>query len=503
MRPAQEPRDDLDRRHAATLEAAIDGVISVDGEGRILEMNAAAERMFGWREAEVLGRLVGELLVPPEELAMRTERFRELVRMADGESTKEPVELTLRHRNGTEVRVQSTAARTTVDGAPVLIAFFHDLDADRLKDELAFSSPRLPLSERLPIVTYTNLLWPVATTVWMSPQAERITGYPASEWVGNRGFFRSVLHPGDRDAVLAEARASRKDLRPFSLDYRIVAPDGRVIWVHDESVPILDASGRLELIQGYFIDITERKQLEQQLLHSQKTEELGRLAGQIAHDFNNLLTAVRSYGELLLKRLLPATDEHVYAHEIVETTKRATELTQQLLAFGRRQKLEPRDLELTEVVRGLESLLTRVAGEGVAIGFELEPTPRVHADLGQLEQVLVNLVANARDAMPDGGLIGIGTYTTALQAGERADRLALSPGEYGVLAVSDTGHGMDAETKARVFEPFYTTKGRNHGTGLGLAIVDSVIRQNGGAIDLDSSPGEGTRFRILLPAVSG
>jgi len=362
---------------------------------------------------------------------------------------------------------------------------------------------RLPLSERLPIVTYTNLLWPVAATVWVSPQAERITGYPVSDWVGNNGFFESVLHPGDRDAVLAEARASRKELRPLSLDYRIVARDGRVIWVHDESVPILDASGHLELVQGYFIDITERKQLEQQLLHSQKTEELGRLAGQIAHDFNNLLTAVRSYGELLLKRLPPATDEHGYAHGIVETTKRAAELTQQLLAFGRRQKLEPRDIELAEVVRGLESLLTRVAGDGVEIDFQLEPTPLVHVDLGQLEQVLVNLVANARDAMPDGGLVGIGTYTTALQAGERADRLGLAPGEYAVLAVSDTGTGMDTETRPRVFEPFFTTKGRDRGTGLGLAIVDSVVRGGGGAIDLESSSGQGTRFRILLPTVNG
>ena len=503
MRPVQEPGDDFDRRHAATLEAAIDGVISVDAEGRILELNAAAERMFGWREAEVLGRLVGELLVPPEELAMRTVRFRELVRMADGESTKAPVELTLRHRDGTDVHVQSTAARTTVDGAPVLIAFFHDVDAQRLKDELAFSSPRLPLSERLPIVTYTNLLWPVASTVWMSPQAERITGYPVSEWVNNNGFFASVLHPGDRDIVLAEVRASRKDLRPFSLDYRIVGPDGRVIWVHDESVPIVDDTGRLELIQGYFVDITERKQLEQQLLHSQKTEELGRLAGQIAHDFNNLLTAIRSYAELLANRLPEESAERGFVGEIVQTTERATDLTRQLLAFGRRQQLEPHDLSLAEVVVGLQAMLTRVAGDDVEVDFELEPTPLVHADVGQLEQVLVNLVANARDAMPAGGLVAVGTYPTRMQPGEPATRLGLPPGDYVVLAVSDTGNGMDAETKARVFEPYFTTKGRNHGTGLGLAIVDSVVRGSGGAVELESSPGQGTRFRIFLPAVTG
>jgi len=365
-----------------------------------------------------------------------------------------------------------------------------------------FSAMRLPLSERLPIVTYTNLLWPVAATVWMSPQAERITGYPAELWAGNPGFFSSILHPADREAVLEEAGASRRELRPFSLDYRIVGPDGRVIWIHDESVPIVDGDGRLELIQGYFVDVTERKQLEQQLLHSQKTEELGRLAGQIAHDFNNLLTAIRSYADLLAKRLVPGSVEHGHVREIVETTDRAADLTHQLLAFGRRQQLDPRDLALAEVVRGLQSMLARVAGDKVEVEFELEPTPVVHADLGQLEQVLVNLVANARDAMPDGGPVAVATYATALEAGEPADRLGLAPGDYAVLLVSDAGQGMDAETRARVFEPFFTTKGR-HGTGLGLAIVDSVIHQCGGAVDVESTPGRGTRFRLFLPAVSG
>jgi two-component system, cell cycle sensor histidine kinase and response regulator CckA len=366
-----------------------------------------------------------------------------------------------------------------------------------------YAALRLPLSERLPIVTYTNLFWPIASTVWMSPQAERITGYPVHEWVGNPGFFESVLHPGDREAVLAEARESRKSLRPFSADYRIIARDGRTIWIHDESVPILEATGRLELIHCYFIDITRRKQLEQQLLHSQKTEELGRLAGQIAHDFNNLLTAVASYAELLGRGLPANTTESEYVREILRTTERATDLTRQLLAFGRRQAFDPRDIALAGVVGGLRSMLARVAGDGIQLDFELDRTPLVHADVGQLEQVLVNLVANARDAMPDGGVICVGTHATALQAGERAERLGLPPGEYAVLAVSDTGEGMDDETKARVFEPFFTTKGRDRGTGLGLAIVDSVVRQCGGAIDLETGPGQGARFRILLPAVNG
>jgi two-component system cell cycle sensor histidine kinase/response regulator CckA len=363
-----------------------------------------------------------------------------------------------------------------------------------------YAALRLPLSERLPIVTYTNLFWPVASTVWMSPQAERITGYPAEEWVDNPGFFESVLHPADREAVLDEARESRRGLRAFSADYRIVARDGRTIWIHDESVPVHDAAGRLEFIQGYFIDITARKTLEQQLLRSQKTEELGRLAGQVAHDFNNLLLVIRSSAEPLAKRFPAMTKEREHVDEILRTADRAAELTRQLLAFGKRQQFRPRIVSPADVVHGLESMLTRVAGTAVEIDFELSPTPLVHADVGRLEQVLVNLVANARDAMPKGGLIAIGTHTTRLREGDHPECLA--PGEYAVIAVSDTGHGMDDETKARIFEPFFTTKGSEHGTGLGLAIVDSVIRQTHGAIEVHSEPGQGTRFRILLPSVS-
>lgn len=366
-----------------------------------------------------------------------------------------------------------------------------------------FATLRLPLSERLPIVTYTNLFWPVAATVWMSPQTERITGYPVSEWVGNPGFFETILHPADRDAVLAEAHASREEMRPFSADYRICARDGRVIWIHDESVPIADASGRLELVQGYFVDITARKQLEQQLLHSQKTEELGRLAGQVAHDFNNFLGAILASAEVLARRLAPDSEEGKVANEIVQSTELAARLTRQLLAFGRRQQVEPQVVELADVVRAFEPVLQRVAGPKVELDFELADAPRVRIDPGRLEQVLVNLIANARDAMPGGGVVCIGTHGTSMSAGGRAQRLDLAPGAYAVLAVSDTGPGMDEATKAQAFEPFFTTKGPDLGTGLGLSIVDSVVRQAGGATELDTAQGRGALFRIFLPAVSG
>ena len=363
-----------------------------------------------------------------------------------------------------------------------------------------YAALRPALSERLPIVTYTNLFWPVAATVWMSPQTERITGYAVADWVGNPGFFESVLHPGDRQSVLDEAIASRREKRAFSADYRIVAPGRRTLWVHDESVPVHEEGGRLELVQGYFVDITARKELEQQLLHSQKTEELGRLAGQVAHDFNNYLAAIHASADLLRGRLTEHDDVR-YVREIVQSVQHAGALTRQLLEFGRRQQFETRIVALVDLVRRIAPVLRRVAGERVEIDFEFGEAPRVRIDAGRLEQALVNLVANARDALPDGGIVCVGTHSTAVRADERAERLGLTPGNYAVLAVSDTGPGMDSETRERAFEPFFTTKAPDHGTGLGLSIVDSVVRQAGGAVELDTAPGTGTRFRIFLPAV--
>ena len=272
-----------------------------------------------------------------------------------------------------------------------------------------YSALRLPLSERLPIVTYTNLVWPIAETVWMSSQVECLTGYRLDEWVGRPGFFESILHPDDRATVLAEAYASRIERRALSQDYRLIDRDGRVIWIHDESVPILDEAGEPELIQGYFVNITRRVELEEQLLHARKTEALGRLAGEIAHDFNNHLTAIRGYADFLEQSLPHETDEYRYAREIIEATDWATQLTRRLLAFGRREPIEPREVAVDTLVRGLAPMLERIAGEPVEIALDLQPTPAVYADAGQLEQVVVNLVANARDAMPRGGHLSIGT----------------------------------------------------------------------------------------------
>jgi PAS domain S-box-containing protein len=362
-----------------------------------------------------------------------------------------------------------------------------------------FREARPQLSERLPIVTYTNAFGTEVETVWMSPQVERLFGYTVDQWVGSPGFFESVLHPDDREPVLRELRTFREERRPFSRDYRLLRPDGEVVWIHDESVVILGEDGEPQFIQGYFVDITERKRLEEALQHAQKAEALGRLAGGIAHDFNNLLTAIAGYAELLQRQLPEGGMPRRHVREIAAAVQRGVRLTRQLLAFSRRQTLEPENVDLSEVVRAMESMLLHVAGNGVQVDFDLCDTATVRADIGQLEQVLMNLVANARDAMPGGGRVSIRTAHVAVERGAESLRLEVPPGDYAAIIVSDTGRGMPPETQARAFDPFFTTKERGAGTGLGLSMVQGIVRQSGGAVDLTSVPGAGSTFRILLP----
>ena len=249
-------------------------------------------------------------------------------------------------------------------------------------------------------------------------------------------------------------------------------------------------------------EITERKLLEQQLLQSQRMEAVGRLAGGIAHDFNNLLTAILGYSDLLLMNLNGNQDARSSAEEVKKAGQRAAGLTRQLLAFSRRQVLKPKVIELNAVVEDMDKMLRRLIGEDIELIIELEGSSgRVKADPGQIEQVIMNLVVNSRDAMPRGGKLTIETADIELDDLYARQHMEVEPGPYVMLAVSDTGHGMDKETQSHIFEPFFTTKGAGQGTGLGLATVYGIIRQSGGNIWVYSEPGRGTTFKVYLPRV--
>jgi nitrogen-specific signal transduction histidine kinase/CheY-like chemotaxis protein len=250
------------------------------------------------------------------------------------------------------------------------------------------------------------------------------------------------------------------------------------------------------------IDITERKCLEQQFRHSQKMEAVGRLAGGVAHDFNNLLTIITGYGQMLQRNLEPGSSMRAYAEEVLKSGERAASLTRQLLAFSRRQDFSPRGLDLNTLVRNTENMLHRLIGEDIELATILATgLGLVRGDPGQIEQVIFNLAVNARDAMPNGGNLTLETANVELDETDAHGHIPIKPGSYVMLAVTDTGCGMDPPTQAHIFEPFFTTKEPGKGTGLGLATVYGIVKQHGGNIWVDSEPGQGTAFKIYLPRV--
>ena len=268
------------------------------------------------------------------------------------------------------------------------------------------------------------------------------------------------------------------------------------------AVPILDENGTVVSVVEVGRDITEMKRMEERLLQSHKMEAVGRLAGGVAHDFNNLLTVITGFGDLLLSRMEKDDPRRKEAEEIRKAGDRAAALTRQLLAFSRRQVLQPEVVDLNRIVRDLGAMLGRLIGEDTGLETSLDAgLGRVKVDPGQIEQVVVNLVVNARDAMPGGGKVTIRTGNVVTEGAAAWDRGAIPPGSYSLLEVGDTGCGMDPQAIANIFEPFFTTKEKGKGTGLGLATVYGIVKQSGGHILVASEPGKGAAFRIFLPRV--
>ena len=337
-----------------------------------------------------------------------------------------------------------------------------------------------------------------ANSVFCSPECCEIFGEDSLS--GDYNVLFKYLPEEDAAGVKSaflEALTSQTD---HSAEFRIVRPDGVVRWISNQGRATYGKDGRPARMIGTTQDITDRKQLEEQYRQSQKMEAIGQLASGVAHDFNNLLTVIQGNASMLTTREVDQAELHDHVEQIIQASERAAGLTRQLLLFSRKQIMQPTNLDLNEVTGNMTRMLQRIVGEDIALQADYaQGLPPIHADPGMIEQILLNLAVNSRDAMPTGGRLTISTSTEVLDETQAKQHRETAPGTYACLSVSDTGCGIPPEILPRIFEPFFTTKEVGKGTGLGLATVYGIVRQHRGSISIESVPGQGTTFRIYFP----
>jgi PAS domain S-box-containing protein len=477
------------------LDSISDGFVVFDREWRYTYVNAAAARMVHMSPEELLGKKLWDLWPHAWDSP-----FGAVYRRSVDENVPGRVEAFYPEPLNAWFEVR---CYPSPEG---LSLFYNDVtERRRSEQELRESQQRLSLVIKATGLGLFDWFPQTGRIVW-SDAARQHLGVPLDAPASYETFLRSV-HPADRERVNDVIRhvLQRDRGGHYETEYRTVGlEDGIVRWLLGWGTVFFDGTGLPERFLGVTLEISARKRLEDQFRQAQKLESVGRLAGGVAHDFNNLLTVIIGYGQMLLGDLPRQDGMREPVQEIVYAASRAEELTRQLLAFSRNQVSEPRNIVLNDTLRNFEKMLRRLLGEDVALKLSLGPDAGViRADPGQIEQVVMNLAVNARDAMPEGGRLVI--ETTAIMADEEfaEAHFGMTPGPYAVLTVSDTGAGMSAEVKAHIYEPFFTTKEQGKGTGLGLSTVYGIVRQSGGAISLYSELGYGTTFKIFFPAVEG
>ena len=456
-----------------------------------LDVNEAAVRHYGYSREEFLSMTILDIR-PREDIPALISHVKYIV----GSNQRHHRSGIWRHRrkDGTIIEVEIDSYVLELNGRQTNLVLAKDV-TDRRRAEEALRRQALVFNTIYDGVVILDLERRI--TDW-NPAAERIFGYAKQEVLGQKLSLLCIPTLSEQlvteicHKILAEGRWEGE--LPF------IRKDGFAGAADSIFVLQRDAQGNPSSIVGVTRDITARKQLEDQLRQAQKMEAIGRLAGGVAHDFNNLLTAIIGYADLALRRL--PEDEKVRRQiaEIKKSAERAANLTRQLLAFSRKQIIQPKTLNINEVVEDMGKMLQRLITENIELRLELAPDLwLVKADPSQIEQVIVNLVVNARDAMTDGGELLIRTANVEVDEAFQRQHPFFSPGRYVMLEVSDTGHGMDAETQKHIFEPFFTTKEKGRGTGLGLSTVYGIVKQSGGFVTVESSPDEGATFRIYLP----
>jgi PAS domain S-box-containing protein len=467
-----------------------------DGHLVLSGANAAADRILGIQHAPLIGKTIEEAFPALTHTGVPAQ-YQRIAREGGVWRSQQIGVEAAQIRRAYEVHAFAT-------GQGRLATIFFDITRrTRVEAEVSAWKQRYELvATASGEVVYDHDL-KTGSLVW-SGSLEKVFGYVPHDLSGGVQQWADCIHPEDRAETLRLREAAEQTAAPYDVEYRFRHKNGDYLWTHDRGSFLTDASQKPIRMIGMMNDITEHKRMEDSLRHAQKMEAIGQLAGGVAHDFNNILTAILGFNERMLARI--PRDDPMYAHaiEIGKGAQRAAALTQQLLAFGRKQILQPRLLNLNDVIFDYEGMLARVIGENVEISIErghnLHP---VKADPDQIGQILMNLAINARDAMPSGGHLLIRTSNVTLNTEFICTHPDVTPGEYVLLAVSDTGHGLDTESKQRLFEPFFTTNESGNGAGLGLASTYGIVQQSSGHLFVESEPDQGTTFHVYLPVAEG
>ena len=478
------------------------GLCIVDADLRFIQINEALAKMNGLSVQAHLGRTVGAVL--PHMASTVEGILQKVLRTGEptlnlevaGETAGEPG--VNRHWIGSYFPVPDESGRPVAVGCVIV----EITQLKRAEHALRESQEKFrQLAENIPQVFWISDKH-LDEILYVSPAYEKVWGRSCQSLYDQPMSFAEAIHPEDRESALKMVQ-QQKIGQGFSHEYRIIRPDGSVRWIRDRGFRVMDATGEAYRFAGVAEDITERKELEAQFRQAQKMESIGQLAGGVAHDFNNILTVIQGHASLLEmdQPLSPVVASSV--REIAFAAERASSLTRQLLTFSRRQLMQSQHLNLNNVVDGVTKMLSRVVGEDIALEFVPSNVPLILADAGMMEQILMNLAVNARDAMPKGGSLQIRTGIETVDEQFLQQNPEAAAGEVVWLTVSDSGCGIAPQNISKIFEPFFTTKEVGKGTGLGLATVYGIVKQHKGSITVESAVNKGTTFKIFFPSVQG